>query len=65
MDDNDQTDATASAPVRPSTRRRKSLSDKQLAILDVIQRSVTSRGYPPSMREIGRASCRERVCMSV
>jgi len=55
MDDNDQTDATASAPVRPSTRRRKSLSDKQLAILDVIQRSVTSRGYPPSMREIGDA----------
>ncbi|MCS5729892.1 transcriptional repressor LexA [Herbiconiux moechotypicola] len=37
------------------TRRRKSLSDKQLAILDVIQRSVTSRGYPPSMREIGDA----------
>lgn len=38
-----------------STRRRTSLSDKQLAILDVIQRSVSSRGYPPSMREIGDA----------
>ncbi|WP_382307061.1 transcriptional repressor LexA [Herbiconiux sp. UC225_62] len=37
------------------TRRRKSLSDKQLAILDVIQRSVIARGYPPSMREIGDA----------
>jgi repressor LexA len=37
------------------TRRRTSLSDKQLAILDVIQKSVTSRGYPPSMREIGDA----------
>lgn len=37
------------------TRRRKSLSDKQLAILDVIQRSVSGRGYPPSMREIGDA----------
>ena len=37
------------------TRRRKSLSEKQLAILDVIQRSVSSRGYPPSMREIGDA----------
>ena len=37
------------------TRRRTSLSDKQLAILDVIQRSVASRGYPPSMREIGDA----------
>ncbi|MFP7833672.1 transcriptional repressor LexA [Marisediminicola sp. LYQ134] len=40
---------------KPSTRRRKSLSDKQLAILDVISRSVSSRGYPPSMREIGDA----------
>ena len=41
--------------VRPGTRRRTSLSDKQLAILDVIQRSVSARGYPPSMREIGDA----------
>jgi repressor LexA len=40
---------------KPSTRRRKSLSEKQLAILDVIQRSVQGRGYPPSMREIGDA----------
>ncbi len=40
---------------RPGTRRRTSLSDKQLAILEVIQRSVQSRGYPPSMREIGDA----------
>lgn len=40
---------------RPSTRRRKSLSEKQLAILETIQRSVTTRGYPPSMREIGDA----------
>ena len=40
---------------KPGTRRRKSLSDKQLAILDVIQRAVTTRGYPPSMREIGDA----------
>lgn len=37
------------------TRRRTSLSDKQLAILDMIQKSVASRGYPPSMREIGDA----------
>ena len=37
------------------TRRRTSLSDKQMAILDVIQRSVSARGYPPSMREIGDA----------
>jgi repressor LexA len=40
---------------RGGTRRRKSLSDKQLAILEYIQRSVSSRGYPPSMREIGDA----------
>ena len=40
---------------RPRTRRRKSLSDKQLAILEVIQRSIAQYGYPPSMREIGDA----------
>jgi repressor LexA len=40
---------------RAGTRRRKSLSDKQLAILDFIQRAVATRGYPPSMREIGDA----------
>src|SRR6187402_392436 len=33
------------------TRRRTSLSEKQQAILEVIQRSNASRGYPPSMRE--------------
>lgn len=43
------------ADERPATRRRKSLSEKQLAILEFIQRSVSSRGYPPSMREIGDA----------
>lgn len=37
------------------TRRRKSLSDKQVAILEAIQQSVATRGYPPSMREIGDA----------
>lgn len=36
-------------------RRRKSLSEKQLAILEVIQRAVATQGYPPSMREIGDA----------
>jgi SOS regulatory protein LexA len=45
-----------STPQEPAgTRRRTSLSEKQLAILEVIQRSVSSRGYPPSMREIGDA----------
>ncbi|HEY9477081.1 MAG TPA: transcriptional repressor LexA [Microbacteriaceae bacterium] len=40
---------------RGGTRRRKSLSDKQLAILEAIRKSVETRGYPPSMREIGDA----------
>jgi repressor LexA len=48
-------DAEAAAAERKGTRRRKSLSEKQLSILDVIQRSVSQRGYPPSMREIGDA----------
>ncbi|MBN9606922.1 MAG: transcriptional repressor LexA [Actinomycetales bacterium] len=37
------------------TRRRRSLSEKQVAILEFIQRQVATRGYPPSMREIGDA----------
>lgn len=37
------------------TRRRTTLSDKQRAILAVIQSSVARRGYPPSMREIAEA----------
>jgi repressor LexA len=40
---------------RQHTRRRTSLSEKQTAILEMIQRSVATRGYPPSMREIGDA----------
>src|SRR5690606_33346831 len=39
----------------PRTRRRKNLSAKQLAILEVIQTSIARHGYPPSMREIGDA----------
>lgn len=49
MDDTDLGEA------KPATRRRRSLSEKQLAILEMIQRSVSTRGYPPSMREIGDA----------
>lgn len=40
---------------KSATRRRKSLSDKQRAIMDVIRDSVSDRGYPPTMREIGDA----------
>ncbi|WP_104139529.1 MULTISPECIES: transcriptional repressor LexA [unclassified Cryobacterium] len=49
------TQNTSGTRDKAGTRRRKSLSPRQLAILDVIQRSVSSRGYPPSMREIGDA----------
>ncbi len=42
-------------PIQGRTRRRTSLSAKQHAILEMIQHSVASRGYPPSMREIGDA----------
>jgi len=55
MMDDETVESTDTAALRPGTRRRTSLSDKQLAILDVIQRSVSARGYPPSMREIGDA----------
>ena len=47
--------AQPTAVVRGTTRRRKALSEKQQAVLEVIQSSVARRGYPPSMREIGDA----------
>ena len=37
------------------------LTHRQRKVLEVIRNSIDRRGYPPSMREIGRASCRERV----
>lgn len=49
------TNDNQAARERGGTRRRKSLSEKQLAILEMISRSVSQRGYPPSMREIGDA----------
>ena len=36
----------------PGTRRR-TLSARQAKILGAVQRSIATRGYPPSMREIG------------
>ncbi|WP_394551669.1 transcriptional repressor LexA [Agromyces sp. MMS24-JH15] len=47
------TDQVRAADETGRRRRRRNLSPKQVAILEVIQRSVASRGYPPSMREIG------------
>ncbi|HWT33066.1 MAG TPA: transcriptional repressor LexA [Microbacterium sp.] len=59
MSDEPTTPADDAAPGSPApkrqTRRRKSLSDKQMAILEVIQQSISRYGYPPSMREIGDA----------
>ena len=52
MADIDNSEASSE---RSGTRRRKSLSEKQLAILEVIQRAVSTQGYPPSIREIGDA----------
>lgn len=37
-------------------RSQKPLTAKQQAILDAIRASIASRGYPPSMREIGDAA---------
>lgn len=37
-------------------RGQKPLTSKQQAILDAIRASIASRGYPPSMREIGDAA---------
>ncbi len=48
-------ETTESAAEAPRTRRRKNLSPKQMAILEVIQTSIARYGYPPSMREIGDA----------
>jgi repressor LexA len=55
MSDAMQDGGGAGVKPRRQTRRRKSLSDKQMAILEVIQRSIARYGYPPSMREIGDA----------
>ena len=40
---------------RGTSRRRTRLSPKQQSILEYVARTVSQRGYPPSMREIGDA----------
>lgn len=32
------------------------LTDRQRAVFDCIRRSIAEKGYPPSLREIGRAT---------
>ena len=51
-DSNDTLSATAGGHLQSV---KSSLTERQRTILDVIRASVTSRGYPPSIREIGDA----------
>jgi repressor LexA len=50
-DSSDTRDGSDAKPVR----RDAALTERQRTILDVIRNSVTTRGYPPSIREIGDA----------
>jgi repressor LexA len=52
MSDSDTPDAGSARPLRPA---ESTLTPRQRTILDVIRASVSSRGYPPSIREIGDA----------
>ena len=52
MSDSDTPDADSD---RPSRATESTLTPRQRTILDVIRASVSSRGYPPSIREIGDA----------
>ncbi|WP_062203096.1 transcriptional repressor LexA [Demequina salsinemoris] len=53
MADGDRQDATIHA--FPDVHAERALTDRQRLILEHIRDSVASRGYPPSMREIGEA----------
>src|ERR1700728_1698795 len=50
MSDSDKTEGD-----RPLRSTESGLTPRQRTILDVIRASVSSRGYPPSIREIGDA----------
>ncbi|MGH3524830.1 MAG: transcriptional repressor LexA, partial [Mycobacterium sp.] len=57
MSNNSHTSATGTGrrgPDRPQAAD-STLTARQRTILDVIRASVTNRGYPPSIREIGDA----------
>ena len=52
----DDSSDTTSGPESANRRDRGSgLTERQRTILEVIRSSVTTRGYPPSIREIGDA----------
>jgi repressor LexA len=54
-DDTDQHEDTAGTVNSGGRRLDAALTERQRTILDVIRASVTNRGYPPSIREIGDA----------
>lgn len=51
----DSTDTSAAGPNGRPHAVDSSLTQRQRTILNVIRESVTTRGYPPSIREIGDA----------
>ena len=53
-DDTDRSGSTESTGVRRGPE--SGLTERQRTILEVIRASVTNRGYPPSIREIGDAA---------
>ena len=48
-------DSTETPSSTPGRRAATGLTERQRTILEVIRASVTGRGYPPSIREIGDA----------
>ena len=48
-------DSTETPGSTPARRAATGLTERQRTILEVIRASVTGRGYPPSIREIGDA----------
>lgn len=55
MKERSGTEKPTSATASTSQRVGSGLTERQRTILEVIRASVTSRGYPPSIREIGDA----------
>ena len=55
MTDSSSPDTSGRAAKEPASRGVTALTERQRTILDVICASVTTRGYPPSIREIGDA----------
>jgi repressor LexA len=49
----DDTDSSDGTEITGRRRLDTGLTERQRTILDVIRASVTNRGYPPSIREIG------------